>query len=187
MGRREGGDDSGAVRRVCRHPAVFAALAAASLLSACATASTNGTSSEEGGPPQPRAAQAGQPGREAEGAGEKAGGEKPGADQAPEGRPGAGVLSPVVTAAYIPLKMLPCSLGAVGSLMGFLLSFDVRMVRDTIVLNCGGDWIITPDMLEGREPFRSVGRVERTPGPVAPPAGPPPGAAAGPLREPFTE
>ncbi len=101
-------------------------------------------------------------------------------------RPGAGLLSPLATIGYIPLKLLPCSLGTVGSLVGFLFTFDAQMVRDTVALNCGGDWIITPGMLEGTEDFRAVGRIENQPGPPPPPV-PPPTSVAPPIREPSIE
>ena len=177
-----------------RRGALPAALMAAGLiLSACATAGTTaGAPEEEKAPAQAApAAQAA---------------DKPAADQSPEAaparaaktaeglppgaRPWAGWFSPLATVGYIPLKMIPCSLGALGSAVGFLFTFDTKMVQDTLTLSCGGDWVITPGMLEGRDPFRSVGRVETLPGaPAAPSALPPvvPPDVAPPIREPGTE
>ena len=100
-------------------------------------------------------------------------------------REGVGYLSPLATAAYFPLKALPCSLTTVGAVVGFLFTFDAKMVRDAVAQGCGGDWIITPGMLEGREGFRSVGRVEDLQGPVPPPSpAPPPAGLVPPIREP---
>ncbi len=148
--------------------ALTALAAVGLLLSACATAGT--TSAGPAGEAAPAEAQAALPA-------------KPEEPAPPGSRPWAGVFSPLATIGYVPLKMLPCSLGLVGSAVGFLFTFDAQMVRDAITLNCGGDWIITPGMLQGREGFRPVGRVEDLQGPSAP-APPPPAASAPPIREP---
>lgn len=175
-----------------RGPAAVAALAAAGLLlSACATTGMT-TAGPEGEPPQAGTAQAPQA-AQAEGqqpageppAGASTAGERPAAERPPGARPGAGLLSPLATAGYIPLKLLPCSLGMAGSLVGFLFTFDARVVRETLTLNCGGDWIVTPGMLEGTQEFRSVGRIRDLQGPeVPPPPAPPPTAYAPPILEP---
>ncbi len=178
MRGRERGSDRCAPRRRGRGGATLGALAAAALfLSACATAGTNGAGLEAASTPaeSPQAAQAAQ-----------AAAEKPAADLPPGARPWAGVFSPLATVGYIPLKMIPCSLGAVGSVVGFFFTFDSRMVQDTFTLNCGGDWVITPGMLTGREPFRAVGRIEEFQGPLAPVI-PPPTDVAPPIREPGTD
>ena len=151
-------------------------LGGALVLSACATAGTQEAGQASGGPPV-QAAQVAPAG------GEQPAAAKPPSDEPPGSRPWAGVFSPLATIGYIPLKMLPCSLGIVGSAVGFLFTFDGQMVRDAITLNCGGDWIVTPGMLQGREGFRPVGRIEDLQGP-SPPAPPPPAAAAPPIREP---
>lgn len=151
-------------------------IAAGLLLAGCATAGMNQEASRgEASPAQVEAAQA-----------QTA---SPGSDllaMERAVREGAGVLSPLATLGWIPLKMLPCSLGAVGSAIGFLFTFDAAMVRDTVTLNCGGDWIITPGMLEGRETFQAVGRIEDQPGPPAPPP-PAPAGVVPPMREPGLE
>ncbi len=145
-------------------------------LSACAAAGPNGATTEGASP-------AAQP---AESTAQKPARKKPPAAKAEGGRPGAGLLSPVATAGYVPLKAIPCAIGIVGSAVGFLFTFDAQMVKDTFTLNCGGDWVMTPGMLEGREPFRPVGRVEEAKGPAAPPP-PAPTGAVPPFREPGTE
>ena len=115
----------------------------------------------------------------------QAAGQRPAGERAPAARPGAGLMSPLATAGYIPLKMIPCSLGAVGSFVGFLFTLDARMFQETVILNCGGDWIITPGMLEGTQGFRSVGRVRDLEGPpIPPPPAPPPDTYAPPIGEP---
>jgi len=168
---------SGPADWVCRRGRAMAALlAAAILVSACAT-----TGTQDAGP-----AGAAGPTKAARAEGDQPTPAKRDADLPPRARPGAGLLSPLATAGYFPLKILPCSLGTVGSLVGFLFSFDAQMVRDTVTLNCGGNWIITPGMLEGTEDFRSVGRIEDQPGPPALPF-PPPTAGAPPIREPSLE
>ena len=167
------GQAGGSALGTARHPgqrgAPLVALAAAGLLlSACATAGT--TTAGPGGEPTPAQTETAQTAKPE--------------DPAPPGsRPWAGVFSPLATIGYLPLKMIPCSLGAVGSVVGFLFTFDAQMVRDTFTLSCGGDWIVTPGMLEGRDPFRAVGRVEDLQGP-SPPAPPAPAAVAPPIREP---
>ncbi len=169
--------DRGATRHSGQRGAPLAALAAAGLLlSACAAMQTAAAGPDAGALPEPAAQ-----GAPAEG--EQPAAAKPATDQPPGERPWAGVFSPLATIGYIPLKMLPCSLGIVGSAVGFLFTFDGQMVRDAITLNCGGDWIVTPGMLQGREGFRPVGRVEDLQGPPAP-APPPPAASAPPIREP---
>jgi hypothetical protein len=162
-----------------RRGAPLAALLAALLgLSACATAGMSGDAAESVAPP-------------AQAEGEKSApaepGAKPEAPPAPGARPWAGAFSPLATIGYIPLKAIPCSLGTLGAVVGFLFTFDSAMLRDTVTLNCGGDWVITPGMLVGRDPFRSVGRVEAAQGPAAPPPAPAPINAVPPFREPGAE
>ena len=156
-------------------------MAAGLLLSACATPATTAAGGEPA-PPPPQAAgapESGQPGSQ------PPAGARPAAERPPGARPGAGLLSPLATVGYIPLKLIPCSLGAVGSLLGFLFTFDANMVRDGITLNCGGDWIITPGMLEGTEELRSVGRGQDIGAPsVARPPTPPPTTYAPRITEP---
>lgn len=174
MRGQECGSARGATRNAGGRGALLAALAAAGLcLSACATTGTQEAGQASEGPPV-QAAQA---------EGEQPAPAKPPTDAPPGSRPWAGVFSPLATIGYIPLKMLPCSLGALGSVVGFLFTFDAQMVRDTFTLSCGGDWIVTPGVLEGRDPFRAVGRVEDLQGP-SPPVPPPPTAVAPPIREP---
>jgi hypothetical protein len=167
---------------VRRREAPLAALLAALLaLSACATAGTNGGTAEGGAPPA-QAAQA--EGEKSAAPGPAA---KPAERAAPGARPWAGSFSPLATIGYIPLKAIPCSLGTLGAVVGFLFTFDSAMVRDSVTLNCGGDWVITPGMLVGSEPFRSVGRVEGAQGPAPPQPAPAPIDAIPPFRDLGTE
>ena len=178
---RESRGELRAARRLGQHGALMAALAAAGLfLAACATSGTTAAGPEASREAAPQAAQTAQGEREAPPSA------RPAAERPAPARPGAGLLSPLATISYIPLKMIPCSLGVAGSALGFLFTLDTRMVQGTFTLNCGGDWIITPGMLEGREPFRPVGRVEDLQGPPSLPP-PPPTAVAPPLREPGAE
>ncbi len=150
-----------------------ALLAASFLLSACATMGPT-AAAPEGEAPQEQTAQAAQ-----------AAGQRPAGERPPGARPGAGLMSPLATAGYIPLKMIPCSLGAVGSFVGFLFTLDARMLQQTVIRNCGGDWVITPGMLEGTQGFRSVGRIRDLEGPpLPPPPAPPPDTYAPPIGEP---
>jgi hypothetical protein len=154
-------------------------VASAMALSACATMGTETAETDAGAP----AAQAAGPATEGEAA-QAAGGAKPARGRAEPGwRERVGFLSPLATIGYVPLKLLPCSIGAVGSLFAFLFTLDTRLVSQTTTLNCGGDWVITPGMVEGREPFRSVGRVEDQRGPTAAPPSPAP-AAIPPMHDP---
>lgn len=180
MGGPAGGIGRGMAGRL--HPsrarlADWAALAI--VFSACATTGMP-TAGPEGEAPREGGTQAAQ----TEGGKPAAAG--PAAGQPAEGRLGVGLLSPLATIGYVPLKMLPCSFGILGSVVGFLFTFDGRMAQETLALNCGGDWIITPGMLEGREAFRPVGRIETLQAPSAPPS-PPPTGVAPPIREPGTE
>lgn len=130
--------------------------------------------SPEGGAPQKET------GQEA-----RAEGQGPAAGRPPGARPGAGLMSPLATAGYIPLKAIPCSLGVVGSLVGFLFTLDARMFQQTVIQNCGGDWVITPEMLEGTQGFQSVGRTRDLEGPpIPPPPAPSPSTYAPPIGEP---
>ena len=165
MRGRGPGSTGGVMRRLQRRELPLAALLAALLaLSACATATTTNGGTAEGGAAPAQTAQA---------EGEKPAAPEPAAKPAqraaPGERPWAGVFSPLATIGYIPLKAIPCSLGTFGALVGFLFTFDSAMLRDTVTLNCGGDWVITPGMLVGRDPMRSVGRVEVAPGQPPPP------------------
>jgi hypothetical protein len=170
-------------RGLRRREAPPAALLAALLaLSACATAATSGGAGEGGAAPA----------QTAQAEGEKPGAAGPAAKPAQRPatveRPWAGAFSPLATIGYIPLKAIPCSLGTFGAVVGFLFTFDSAMLRDTITLNCGGDWVITPGMLVGQDPMRSVGRVETAPGQPPPPhPAIPPINAIPPLREPGAE
>jgi len=182
MRRREPWSIRGVMRGLRRREAPLAALLAALLaLSACATAATDGGTGEGAAPP----AQTAQAEGEKPGAAEPAA--KPAKRPAPGERPWAGAFSPLATIGYIPLKAIPCSLGTVGAVVGFVFTFDTAMLRDTITLNCGGDWVITPGMLVGEDPMRSVGRVEAPQGPAPPHPAIPPINAIPPLREPGAE
>jgi hypothetical protein len=160
---------------------VAVVMAAGLLLSACAITGAT-AAGESAAPPHQQTADA----PPAPGGGSEAPpGPQAAADRPPGSRPGVGLLSPLATIGYIPLKMIPCSMGAAGSLVGLLFTFDMKMVQDSLTLNCGGDWIVTPGMLEGTQELRSVGRIQDLGAPsVAPPPSPPPRTYAPPLGEP---
>lgn len=62
------------------------------------------------------------------------------------------------TLVYAPFKAAFCILGAIGSV--FTLPFGgSKMAGDVAGASCRGSWVITPDVLKGKEPLRFVGEV----------------------------
>jgi len=67
-----------------------------------------------------------------------------------------GVGSALSTVVYAPFKAAFCILGGVGSVI--TLPFGgVRTAGQVVGASCRGTWVITPDVLKGKEPVRFVG------------------------------
>ena len=73
---------------------------------------------------------------------------------------GYGVGSALGTLAYAPLKGTFCILGAIGSV--FALPFGTRTSEKVVGTACRGTWVITPDVLKGREKVQFVGNPTET-------------------------
>lgn len=59
------------------------------------------------------------------------------------------------TLIYAPLKVTFCMLGGIGS--GFTAVFSPPTAGKVAMAACGGDWIVTPNVVRGREPVKFVG------------------------------
>jgi hypothetical protein len=71
-----------------------------------------------------------------------------------------GIGSAFGTLVYVPFKASFCILGAIGS--GFTYVVDPRTGDKVVRGACGGTWVITPDVVKGKEPVHFVG--DTTPG-----------------------
>jgi hypothetical protein len=78
---------------------------------------------------------------------------------------GAGTVASNVV--YIPVKLLYGILGGIGGGAGYLLTGGNQQVSDTIWRSSlGGDYIVTPDMITGKEPVHFSGPTETAPPPA---------------------
>lgn len=75
---------------------------------------------------------------------------------------GTGVGSVVGSAVYFPFKAAFCILGGIGS--GFTLLAAGPETADKVAsASCRGTWVITPDVVKGREAVHFVGETPRSP------------------------
>jgi hypothetical protein len=59
------------------------------------------------------------------------------------------------TMIYAPLKATFCILGGIGS--GFTAIASPPTAGKVAMATCGGSWIVTPNVVRGREPVRFIG------------------------------
>ena len=70
---------------------------------------------------------------------------------------GYGVVSPVLSAVYFPIKFSVGVVGAVlGGVSGMLTGGSERAAQGIWRPTAGGTYFITPDVLSGEEPFRPL-------------------------------
>ena len=69
---------------------------------------------------------------------------------------GYGVAGALLTVPYIPLKAALCFFGSLSS--GAVFVVDRETSATVLRAGCGGTWLITPDVLTGRQPFEFVGQ-----------------------------
>lgn len=75
---------------------------------------------------------------------------------------GTGVGSVVGSAVYFPFKAAFCILGGIGS--GFtLLAAGPETADRVATASCRGTWVITPDVVKGKEAVHFVGETPRSP------------------------
>jgi len=80
---------------------------------------------------------------------------------------GAGTLASNIF--YIPAKLVYGVLGGVAGGAGYALTGGNKQVADTIWRSSlGGDYVVTPDMVAGKEPLHFSGPTETSPPPSAP-------------------
>ncbi len=73
------------------------------------------------------------------------------------GQIGVGVGSVVGSVVYFPFKAAFCILGAIGA--GFTLVAAGAQTADKVVsASCRGTWVITPDVVKGKESVHFVGQ-----------------------------
>jgi hypothetical protein len=78
-------------------------------------------------------------------------------DEGHERDPGAAVGAALINIVYMPLRIVTTFLGAeFAGFVGFMTGGDVRAANDTFDL-VNGSQIVTPDMLDGKEPFHVNG------------------------------
>jgi hypothetical protein len=65
------------------------------------------------------------------------------------------------TLIYAPLKATFCILGGIGS--GFTAIASPPMAGKVAMASCGGSWIVTPNVIRGREPLKVVGDTSPAP------------------------
>ena len=70
----------------------------------------------------------------------------------------SGFGSVLGTVLYTPLKGLLCVVGGTASGFAFLSS-GAEAARTMAVASCKGTWVITPDVLRGKEPLNVVAEV----------------------------
>jgi hypothetical protein len=68
---------------------------------------------------------------------------------------GYGASGALGTMIYAPFKGGFCLLGAIGSV--FALPFGTETSGKVVNSACGGTWVISPDVLKGREKFQFIG------------------------------
>jgi hypothetical protein len=59
------------------------------------------------------------------------------------------------TLLYAPLKATFCILGGIGS--GFTAIVSPPTAGKVAMATCGGSWIVTPNVIRGREPLKFIG------------------------------
>ena len=78
------------------------------------------------------------------------------------GQIGTGVGSVVGSAVYFPFKAAFCILGGIGS--GFtLVAAGPESANKVATASCRGTWVITPDVVKGREQVHFVGEPRPAP------------------------
>jgi len=78
------------------------------------------------------------------------------------GQVGTGVGSVVGSAVYFPFKAAFCILGGIGS--GFtLVAAGPESANKVATASCRGTWVITPDVVKGREQVHFVGEPRPAP------------------------
>ncbi|MCI0484331.1 MAG: hypothetical protein L0Y78_07095 [candidate division NC10 bacterium] len=78
------------------------------------------------------------------------------------GQVGTGVGSVVGSAVYFPFKAAFCILGGIGS--GFtLLAAGPESANKVASASCRGTWVITPDVVKGKETVHFVGEPSPSP------------------------
>ena len=68
---------------------------------------------------------------------------------------GSSAGSALGTIVYAPFKATFCILGGVGS--GFTAIVSPPKAGKVAMASCGGAWIVTPNVIRGREPLKFVG------------------------------
>lgn len=68
---------------------------------------------------------------------------------------GSSAGSALGTVIYAPLKATFCLLGGIGS--GFTAIASPRTAGKVAMATCGGSWIVTPNVIRGRESLKFVG------------------------------
>ncbi len=69
-----------------------------------------------------------------------------------------GAGSVLGTVVYTPLKGLLCVMGGAASGLQFLVS-GARATRAVATASCAGTWVITPDVLKGKQPLTFVAEI----------------------------
>ena len=72
---------------------------------------------------------------------------------------GYGVGSVLGTLVYAPFKATFCILGSLASVA--TLPFGTETAGKVVGTSCRGTWVITPDVVRGKEPVRFVGDTSR--------------------------
>lgn len=87
-----------------------------------------------------------------------------GAESAPGGeRTPYVITSALGSVLYTPLKGLLCLTGGMGSGFTFLSSGPTA-AKAVASASCKGEWVLTPGVVRGTEPFGFVGEIDQTPG-----------------------
>lgn len=68
---------------------------------------------------------------------------------------GSSAGSALGTLVYAPVKATFCILGGIGS--GFTAIASPPTAGKVAMASCGGSWIVTPNVIRGREPLKFVG------------------------------
>jgi hypothetical protein len=72
---------------------------------------------------------------------------------------GSSAGSALGTVIYAPFKATFCILGGIGS--GFTAIVSPPKAGKVAMATCGGAWIVTPNVIRGREPLKFVGDMPR--------------------------
>jgi hypothetical protein len=68
---------------------------------------------------------------------------------------GAAAGSAFGTIVYAPFKAVFCALGGIGS--GFTAIASPPTAGKVAMATCGGSWVLTPNIIQGREPLKFIG------------------------------